>query len=34
MCVLLEKLQEWRAVAELCGESRTGLAEQDIQDSF
>lgn len=30
MCVLLEKLQERRTVAELFGESRAGLAEHDI----
>lgn len=34
MCLLLEKLQEWGAVVELCGESRVGLAEQDFQESF
>lgn len=33
MYVLLQKLQEWKTVAELCGGSRTGLAEQDIEDS-
>lgn len=31
MCVLLEKLQERRTVAELFGKSRAGLAEQDIK---
>lgn len=33
MCALPEKPQEQMAVPKLCGESKTGLEEQDIQDS-